>query len=265
MSSAQQPTTGDKERNPRRRRPGGSRRRTTGPRKSEGEATSAEPRVRKERPVSLPFPMELIGKKSVGLVAAIVRRGRLKFGFINLGLEEKPETETARIYFSFDHLSDADLFLRRGYPVEFVSLADEKGRPYANEIKLTENGKQVAAEREATISQQRLERSAEESSAPKRERAPRERRERKAVEPRPLSLTVTCDGKSGSKIIEFDVAQSVGKLKNVACTEFEAPIHYNVFHVAKEGQVFLTKAILVTLSARDTIHLAEPKDVPVAK
>ena len=262
MSSTQQPAAGDKDRNPRRRRPGSSRRRPTGPKKEEG-AVPSEPRERKERPASLPFPPELVGKKTNGLVAAIVRRGRLKFGFINLGLEEKAEGEATRIYFSFANLTEEDLFLRRGYPVEFVVLSDEKGRPYASDIKLTENGKVVAAEREAAITQQRLERGAEEHSAPKRERAPRERRERKPVEPRLLVLRVTCEGKSETKAIEFDVAQSVGKLKNVACTEFEAPVHYNVFHVSKEAPagVFLTKAILVTLSANDTLHLAVPKDV----
>jgi len=272
MSSAQIPQSEDRKKNSRRRKPsGGSRRRAP---KKDGESSGEpraprEPRVKVERAPSLPVPSDLVGKRTVGLVSAIVRRGRLKFGFISLGTEEIAENESVKIYFSFESLSDPNLFLRRGYPVEFTVNLDEKGRSFASDIMLTAAGVTVAAEREAAIAQRKLERGAEEKfDGPKKERAPREPRERKPLEEKPVVLKVTCEGKSEVKFIEFNMAQSVGKLKNIATTHFDAPVHYNVFHLspaAPQG-VFLTKSILVKLNTNDAIHLAEPKDVaPVAK
>lgn len=213
----------------------------------------------------------MIGRNANGLVSTVVRRGRLRFGFISLGLEEKPDEESVRIYFSFDNLTEPDVILRRGYPVEFSVLSDDKGRAFASGVKLTAAGKTVAANREVEIAASKAERAAANASLPprepreKKERAPREEkapreprvrapRERKPVEPRLVVLKVTCQGSSDAKFIEFDLAQSIGKLKNVATTAFEAPVTYNVFH----NNVFLSRAITAELKANDTIHLGEP-------
>jgi hypothetical protein len=221
--------------------------------------------------------MDLVGKKSVGFVTAVVRRGRLKFGFINLGPEEKPESETPRIYFSFTGLPEGEAVLRKGYQVEFVAAADDKGRPYATDIKLTEAGKKYATEREAAIAQQRIERAAEggapreprerKERAPREAREPREPRERRVVEERLISLNVSCEGKSEVKTLEFNANQSVGRVKNVACTAFDAPIEYNVFHVSSEAPqgVYLTKSLLVKLNSGDSIRLAAPVEPAAEK
>jgi len=258
MSSSQDAKTGDAEKSARRRRPTGNRRRFAGrPKRAEGEdaAPGTEPRerVKRERPETVPVPPEMVGKAAVGFVTDIIRRGRLKFGFINVGAEEKPVGEVPRIYFSFENLAEPDSFLRRGYPVEFTIQNDEKARPFAAGVKLTAKGKELAAEKEAAIAQQKAER----GDAPRR--APRER---KPQEERLVTLKVTCEGKAEEKSIEFNVAQSVGKLKNVACTAFEAPITYNVFHVTKENRngEYLTKSVLSKMNDGDAIRLAEPTE-----
>jgi hypothetical protein len=256
MSSSQDAKTGDKEKSTRRRSTGSGRRRNNrGPKKAEdatGAAGETTERVKRERPASIPVPPELVGKSAVGYVTDIVRRGRFRFGFINIGAEEKPVGEVPRIYFNFESLAESEPYLRRGYLVEFTVQNDEQGRPFASGVKLTEKGKELAKEREAKIAEQRAER----GEAPKR--APRERRP--PMEDRNVVLKVTCQGKSEEKSIEFNVAQSVGKLKNVACTAFEAPITYNVFHVTKENPKgeFLTKSVLSKMNDGDAIHLAEP-------
>jgi len=260
MSSSQDAKTGDAaEKSARRRRPAGNRRRPAGgrPKRTEGEdaAPGAEPRerVKRERPATVPVPPEMVGKSSVGWVTDIIRRGRLKFGFINVGPDEKPVGEVPRIYFSFENLAETDSFLRRGYPVEFTIQNDEKARPYAANVKLTAKGRELAAEKEAAIAKQKAER----GDAPRR--APRER---KPMEERLVVLKVTCEGKAEEKSIEFNVAQSVGKLKNVACTAFEAPITYNVFHVSAENPKgeYLTKSVLSKMNSGDAIRLAEPTE-----
>jgi len=251
----------DKKKSMRRRRPSGNRKR--GPKPEGGAAESnAAPRKETVRPVSAPVPAELIGKTSKGVVTAIIRRGRLKFGFIHIGDETKPETP--RIYFSFLHLKDSDTIFRKGYAVQFRCDQDDKGRAYAADIELTEEGKVGAAAREAVIAARRSEGKPEGAGA---ETEKRPRRPRKPVEEKKVTLKVTCDGKSGEKNIEIDLNQSVGKLKNITTTEFEAPVHYNVFHVTKANPAgeFLTKAILNTLNAGDHIHLGEPKEPVVAK
>ena len=244
-----------------RRRPNGGRRR--GPRKPAGEkaegavAEAAAPRERRERPESIPVPAAFVGQTKVGVVSAIIRKGRVRFGFINICAGPEIDENTPRIYFSFAQLADAATTIRRGYVVSFKVSNDEQGRAFAEYIALTEEGKKIAAAKEADIAQKRVERPVVEGEAAVK-RAPRERR---VAEDKLVTLNVTCEGKTGTKAIEFNFAQSVGKLKNIATTAFDAPVEYNVFHVsaANPAGVFLTKAILVTLGAGDQLHLAAPK------
>lgn len=269
MSSFQETQAEEKKKNSRRRRPGGGGRRRAAPKDGDAAAErAARPKI--ERPPATPFPPELIGKVSHGIVSTVVIRGRLKYGFISVGAEEKEDNP--RVYFNTENQADTTIFIRRGYPVEFLTKLDEKQRVAAYDVKLTEAGKAVAAEREASIAQRKAERAAE-GAAEKKPRAPREPKEpkeprerkprppREPVEDRFVTLKVTCAGHSESKNIEFNLAQSVGKLKNVALTAFGAPVTHNVFHVTAanpEGE-YLTRAIMNTLTTNDTIHLGEPK------
>lgn len=245
-----------------RKRPsGGARRRGRGKaaaEKTEGGA-EAVPRERKERPESVPVPPAFVGQNMVGVVSAIIRKGRVKFGFIHICPGPEIDESAPRIYFSFAQLADSAIIVRRGYQVSFLVSADEQERAFADNVALTEEGKKTAEAKEAEIAARKSERPATTEDSERPKRAPRER---KVAEERPVALTVTCEGRSEAKTITFNFAQSVGKLKNVATTEFDAPVEYNVFHVNAENPegVFLTKAILLTLNPGDKIHLAAPKD-----
>jgi len=266
MSSQEAHTEDKKKSSFRRRRPSGDgNRRRRGPREPR-DAPAAEgdaDKPRTPRPPSVPVPPEMIGKHCVGIITAIIRRGRVKFGFIHIGDEKTPTTEAPRIYFSFQYLKDTSLILRKGYNVQFTVKKDEKDRPHAADIELTEAGKIGAAEREASIAQKRSEREASGESAEHADRERRPRRPRKVLEEKNVVLKVTCDGVTGSKDITFDLNQSIGKLKNTASTAFEAPVTHNVYHVTKENPKgeFLTKAILSGLVAGDHVHLGEPREV----
>ena len=202
----------------------------------------------------------------------MVRKGRLRFGFIHIGDITKPEDEKPRIYFNFDEFADKSVTPRRGYVIQLTCSVDDKGRSYASAISLTEEGKVIAAEREAAIALKRAEKPAapavegsgvapDAASAPKRRSssAPRERRprERRVVEGKKINLIVSCVGHSEEKPIVVDLAQSIGKLKSNAALLFDAPNHYNIFH----NDAFLTKAVLNTLQENDKIRLDEPKEV----
>lgn len=244
-----------------RKRPsGGARRRGRGKatEKTEG-AEDAAPREKKERPVSVPVPPAFVGQNKVGIVSAIIRKGRVKFGFINICPGPEIDESAPRIYFSFAQLADSATTIRRGYQVSFLVSADEQQRAFADNVALTEEGKKVAAAKEVEIAARKSERPAAAEDSEKPKRAPRER---KVAEEKLVSLTVTCEGQAETKTITFNFAQSVGKLKNIATTEFAAPVEYNVFHVNAENPagIFLTKALLLTLNAGDKIHLAAPKE-----
>jgi hypothetical protein len=198
-----------------------------------------------------------VGQNKVGVVSAIVRKGRVKFGFINIGNGPEIDEAAPRIYFNFAALADSAVTIRRGYIVSFKVSADETQRAFAENIALTEEGKKVAAAKDAEIAARRSTKPAEAEDSEKPKRAPRER---KPQPERLVNLVVTCEGKAGSQTLSINQAQSVGKLKNVATTAFEAPVEYNVFHVSADGHVFMTKAILVALQEGDKIHLAAPKE-----
>jgi len=272
MSSFQDTQVEEKKKFNRRRKPtGNGGRRRPGVAKEDGAAPAEKserperparaPRVRAERPPAVPFPSELIDKSTTGVVTAIIRRGRLKFGFINLGNDEKAN-DVARVYFTFENVADADVILRRGYPVEFVTKLDDKQRTSAYDIKLTEAGKGVAAQREIELTQKRAERAAADPTlaaeqATRAPRAPRVFREDRIV-----SLRVTADGHADAKTLDLNLTHSVGKLKNTIATAFDAPITLNIYHVTAENPegVFLTRTILNNLVAGDSIHLGEPRE-----
>lgn len=202
-----------------------------------------------------------------GIVSAVVRKGRLRFGFIHIGDISLPEEEKPRIYFNFVEFADETVIPRRGYLVEFTCKSDPKDRPYASDISLTEEGKVYAAEREAAIAIKKAEKAAEgeangrpvSTSAPRESRRPL--RERRVVEGKKISLQVSLVGGSEKKSIVVDLSQSIGRLKTNAAALFDAPNHFNVFH----NDTFLTKAILSGLNDDDLIQIGEPRETAGTK
>jgi len=163
---------GGEDKKPRRnrgRRSGASRRRGGGKKGGEGgdAAEAKEPREKKERPPSTPVPPDFIGQTKTGVVSVIVRKGRVRFGFIHLCPGPEIDEAAPRIYFSFNDLADSDVTVRRGYIVTLKCSKDEQDRAYATEIALTEEGKTIAAEREAEIAKRKVENAAEGGEKPK--------------------------------------------------------------------------------------------------
>lgn len=239
-------------RRPRSRGAGGRNRRRGG-RGGEGAGQGGEAAPRRERPQFPVVPTEMVGTSQTGIVNSVIRKGRVRFGFILIGETSDPDALVPRVYFSFSNLADSEVIIRRGYIVTFDIKADDQDRSYADNIALTEEGKKIAAEREEKIAQRRAEEDAGERP-PRRERRPRESKL--------VTLKVTCEGKPGEKEIEFDVNQSVGRMKSLATTEFDAPIEFNVYHVSNANPAgeFLTKAIMNGLEAGAKILLAPKRE-----
>lgn len=254
MSSAEAvPNTEAKRRQRNRRGGSGRNRRRGGGRGGNGESggENAPARVRTEYP---PAPDAMIGTKQTGIVNTVVRKGRVRFGFILIGETSDPDAVVPRVYFSFSNVADESVIIRRGYVVSFEIKKDDQDRPYADTVALTEEGKKIAADREAKIAERRAEDAAAGIERPRRERKPREEKL--------VTMKVLCEGKSEQKMIEFNVNQSVGKMKNLAAEEFDAPKEYSVYHItaANPAGVFMTKAILNELTAADTIKLAPKRE-----
>lgn len=260
---AEKPTTSTRSRSNRKNRSKGGAKKE---RVEKGEEEDGTPRAEKvstpkpPRPESLLIPAELVDTTCTGTITAIIRRGRLKFGFIHLGDPDASTEDVPRVYFSFSELADTASTVRKGYHVQFTCKTDEKSRQFAADISLTEAGAVLAAEREKS-SQEKLKTSTE----PKKEKSPR--KERKPLEERNVTLDVTCEGTEETKTVVFNVNQSLGRLKNLATTAFDAPITYNVF---LDG-VFLTKPLLteqvdkqVDKGTPIVISLAAPKEEEAA-
>mmetsp|Transcript_47300 Transcript_47300/g.96666 ORF Transcript_47300/g.96666 Transcript_47300/m.96666 type:complete len:249 (+) Transcript_47300:27-773(+) len=245
MSTAAPTTNTDGAKRRNRSRGGAGRRR--------GPKTETNAEGEKERPESTPVPAGFKGQKKVGVVSAIIRKGRGKFGFIHICPGPEIDEAAPRIYFNMEDIPATEGTMRRGYIVSFTCSTDETDRFFASGLSLTAEGKVIAAEREAAIAVRNPERKEGGEPAEKKERA---RRERKPREDKFVDMKVTCEGKSETKTITFNFAQSIGKLKSVATTEFDCPVEYNVF----ANGVFLTKAILITMAAGDSLHLAPPKE-----
>lgn len=241
---------------------GSSRRRSPrrrGPRRDKKEDGSDKPKKEKKerapRPVSIPIPSEIVGTVTQGTVTAIVKRGKLKFGFIHLGEASVVKEDAPRVYFNFSELPD-DTILRKGYHVQFTCKIDDKDRQYAAGISLTEEGVILAAEIDKEF-QNRVANSQGEKGGAGRERKPRERKERRPMEEKNVTLKVKCEGFTEEKEIVFNVNQSLGRLKNVATSAFEAPVTHNVYY---DG-VFLTKSILIELGDNAVISLGPSREV----
>jgi hypothetical protein len=202
----------------------------------------------------IPFPVENLGQPTTGIVSAIIRKGRIKFGFIHVGDGSKPNHEVPKIYFSFSNLKDTSLIIRKGYKVAFVGKKDDKGRSYAGDIELTEEGKEEAVQRESVIAQKRLENPTE-----YKPRTPRVFKEKN------VNLKVTIEGSNEFKTIPFNVNLSVGRLKSTVLAEFNnASLTLSVYLIlagAPSKTLFLTRQLLFNATENDTILLAERKQL----
>lgn len=273
-------TEADKPKRPqsnRRRRPQGGKRteksESTSPKSENGEQSVEKPAApKKERSAVVPPSAEMFGQRVKGFVNTVIKKGKLNFGFLSIGSDESAVNDTTpRIYFNPSCVAEeGKVILRRGYAVEFNVEKDEKDRPTAKDIKLTEEGAKTREEREATISQKRAER-AERPAAPKKEKAPateapvdtearKEKRQRKRPEGRTITLKVKSEGSSEEKTVEINVNQNIGRLKVLASKELGVSAEASVY---SNGE-FLTKAILRKLNDNDTIVLGPKKESTTA-
>jgi hypothetical protein len=222
--------------------------------------------------ISLVFAFyQFSGQKVVGIVSTVIRKGRIKFGFINIVDSSKPTNEEQpRIYFNFTYLTDPSTTIRKGYEVAFECKLDESGRSFASGIGLTEEGVKIAAAREEAIAlegrgsdKKQLAGAGgagEAAGAAPRKRAPRlrSRGSRSAVVPgreqRLVSLAVVLEGKPEEvKSVQADLNQSVGVLKTEAVLLFSAAQTLKVFY---QGEYLTTKQF-EQLKENDLIELRE--------
>jgi cold shock CspA family protein len=234
-------------------------------------ATESAPRERRPRPTPAPVPEDMHGKKHVGVVSVLVRKGKFNFGFITVG-----EGENApQVYFNPSCLAeDNKVYMRRGYEVEFMCSKDSEGRSTAQDIRLTANGEATKAERDAAYQAKRAERTAapaaaatpaEATPAPATENNGQRRGKKFLRKPRvrgtPVTVNVACHGKEGEKAIDIHTQINIGRLKGLAITAFGAPTNYSVYHVSADGShVFLNRDILAKLTSNDKLYLGEPKE-----
>ena len=116
------PAEGEKTSSRRRLRRRGPKKAAEGGEDSEGKRT--EEREKREplpRPETVPIPSEMVGEVSVGYITAIIKKGKVRFGFIHLGEELNQDPATPRVYFSFLELADKTVTLRKGYNVSWTT------------------------------------------------------------------------------------------------------------------------------------------------
>jgi hypothetical protein len=220
-------------------------------------------------------PESQIGKTLFGRVCDVMNRGRERFGFIyitptdgHVPAAEEGKSGLAlyaslpRIYFNAEEWKEgAETKVRKNDLVTFTALKDPKDRPYASNVTLTAQGKTAAVARDAAFAE------AQKNAPPKAPRAaagggedrpkrePRERKERKPIDERTVTLKLTCEGFPGTKEIVACVGESLGKLKHTGVTAFGAEAALMVFYKGEP----ITKATLSTISDGETVHLGAPK------
>jgi hypothetical protein len=111
---------------------------------SESNKQGEEP-VKKEIPPPYSFPDDQEGKTLQGTVVLLIqnRRMRLNFGFISLCTgEDYKDPKYPRIYYNPSCIKEK-VYLRKGYQVQFIAKNDEQCRSCAQDIELTESGRQT--------------------------------------------------------------------------------------------------------------------------
>lgn len=248
----------------RKRQPTNNRKRA--PRAAPAEKTEEvkEAAPKKERAPVPTLGEEFVGKTLTGVVDYTVKRGKFNFGFIAYTSGEIEES-TPRVYFNPSYLNDKAVFLRKGYSVEFTAEKDEEGRLVAKDIKLTAEGIQQKAENDAAYAIKKAEREKAAAEAPVAEKSadseakgkgPRRTNTRRGTK---VTLTVTLDGASEQKTIDFVTSYSIGKLKATAASAFETKEDLSLYLVNAENPtgLFLSKKLLSKLTDQDTIRLAK--------
>jgi hypothetical protein len=262
MSSEQPASAEQNRRSPRQRREPSDQapiRRRRGPRKDGNTKASEEDvtvrRTRKPRPENIPVSNEMVGETLTGIVLSVIRKGKMRFGFIGIGKDITNEQEMPRIYFNIMELSDRSVFLRRGYEVQFEVKKDSQDRPFASGIILTEDGKKVAAEREEYIAKRRAENPEEQGKRSTRDR-------RTPGEDKVVSIRISCEGKTDIRTMEFNLRDSMGRLKAAVSKEFDVETPMNLYLVTKDNPtgLFLTKQLLASMDPSDIVNLSEKKE-----
>lgn len=113
--------------------------------------------VKKEVPTPYTIPKEQEGKLLTGTVALLIqnRDKKLNFGFISLSTgEDFEDLKYPRVYYNPSCIKEK-VYLRKGYQVQFISKNDEQGRSIANDIELTEVGRQSMKATEAALAEAR--------------------------------------------------------------------------------------------------------------
>ena len=188
-------------------------RRSNGGRGGGGRGKAGEPTVPSdEEPVeareiilSPPIPKSMIGTTAVGKISDVVKKGRAHYGFIVIG--EGTRDLTPRIYFNFKEYTETKFPPRRGHIVEFMCAEDSSERAYAENVRLTKEGSVAAAEKDLKY----------QAGIKKVSGEVKERRVRREVkEGRSIKLTVSCEGKDETQMVDADVTQSIGKTINLS-------------------------------------------------
>lgn len=243
----------------RRTRGARSRRRPVGNgKKAEDNETPAEdkskPRRVRSEVKSLPVPVELVGKEATGKIFDIIKRFQAGYGFIFIDTENSSPKEKPKIYFNLKDFDETEFAARRGYLVKFTILKDEKDRFYATTIKLTEEGKAGAIQREARIAATRAE---DEAEGKITEAKPR--RARNPPNESVVNLQVSCEGKKEVHTIAAKQYQSIGGLKYAAAELFGVPMTYTIFcqkSAENPNGVKLNKVILKGMQDGDSVFMA---------
>lgn len=243
-----------------------SRRRTPrrrGPKKDDKpkDAPAKESKEPKDKPIKkprdppTPLPENLVGKASVGTISTVITRarGKVQFGFIELGDKLTNAEDSPRIYVNFKD-DEKDIRYRRGYQVNFTCKVDDENRQFASDLSLTDEGKVQLADFEKLLAEKK----AAEGDKPKKpvETQKRKKRSKKVLEPKIVKLSLTCEGKPEVKEIQFDVNQGLGRLKRIAAQEFELPLTISMHD---SGKVFLTKAKLQEMTDGNTVGITVDK------
>jgi hypothetical protein len=143
----------NEERKPAGRGPRRERKNSEGNNEPTNDGQQGEEPVKKEIPPPYSFPADQDGQTLQGTVVLLIQnRGmRLNFGFISLCTgEDYKDPKYPRIYYNPSCIKEK-VYLRKGYQVQFIAKNDEQGRSCAQDIELTESGRQTMQATEAAL------------------------------------------------------------------------------------------------------------------
>eukprot|EP00595_Chromulina_sp_UTEXLB2642_P002868 CAMPEP_0196763928 /NCGR_PEP_ID=MMETSP1095-20130614/5023_1 /TAXON_ID=96789 ORGANISM="Chromulina nebulosa, Strain UTEXLB2642" /NCGR_SAMPLE_ID=MMETSP1095 /ASSEMBLY_ACC=CAM_ASM_000446 /LENGTH=285 /DNA_ID=CAMNT_0042118197 /DNA_START=168 /DNA_END=1025 /DNA_ORIENTATION=+ len=241
--------------------------------------SSYRPRRRyppRQRVQTAPISDEYLGKTVDGRICEKIKVGvppKVAFDFINLGDNIDAVEDIPRVYFKRSaYQDDTYFFPRRGYYVAFEIAKDAEGRYFAENVRLTEKGKEEAKISKAEADSKKAARvAAAEANEVVEEKAPQPPRSRpvrskprkpKVYDDRVVTFKVSSEGKDEVKDIEVKVGLSLGILKKDLIALFDAPSDYVITYVSEDGKDALLKGqILRNLPEGSRLKFAKPLEV----